>query len=530
MRFSTKSIATKNMATKNQRKINNELRCIFLSMFLIIFCCDAMSQATPMMRLKMNGLVNSLDETVIYYQSGATDGFDSDFDAYKLLGPNPAPHISQEVGSILMVINGIEPVVQTFSINIKATTHITGNFTITANDFADLPKGTCVYLKDVFTGTIVNILTSSYAFNLSSTTSTSRFILSITHFELPIVSNLTQPTCHIFNGGKFKVAGTTNAPWNYIWKDSTGTIVKTVLNSSTSDSLENLSNGNYSVEITSSNNSCYLNETTFTINQIIYEFPIVSELKQPTCQTHNGGKFKVSGINNAPWNYIWKDSTGTIVKTLLNSSTSDSLANISNGNYSVEITSSNNSCYFKDTVFSINQVVLPNISFTSPDTITASSMQNYTPLNQSTNCESYFWDFGDANGNSNDFEPSYSYSVFGLYKTKLIGVSYSGCIDSTEKFVSVIDISTDISVEVNQNIKLTDMGNNQFKIILGKYLTDEINISLIDFEGKNILKKDYNTYGVEEMTLNLEEFNTGIYILSIGMKNNIQFCSKIFIK
>lgn len=413
-----------------------------LSFFLFCLAFNTISQSVPMIRLKMNGLINSLDETVLYYQTGATDGFDSEYDAYKLSGPNPAPHISQMYNSVSMVINGIEPVIQTFSINILATTHITGNFTITATDFADLPKGTCVYLKDVVTGTIVNILTNPYAFNLPNTTTTSRFVLSITHFELPVVSCLTQPSCKMYNGGKFKITGTTNAPWNYIWKDSTGTIVKTLLNSNNTDSLENLSNGIYSVEITSATNGCY----------------------------------------------------------------------------------------FKDTAFSINQIVLPNVYFNSPDTITASIMQNYTPLNQSSNCETYFWDFGDETGISSDFEPSHSFPISGLYNTKLIGVSSTGCIDSIQKLVKVIDISTHIIVELNENVKLIDMGNNQFKIKRGRFSANDLFINLIDLDGKILLNQHTFSNEMEDILLDLNNYTCGIYVLSIGYKDKVLKSSKISLR
>lgn len=423
-------------------KNSNITKCVAVSFFLFCFVFNAISQSVPMLRLKMNGLVNSLDETVVYYQDGATDGFDSEYDAYKIVGPNPAPHISQVYNSVLMVINGIEPVVQTFSINITATTPTTGNFTITATDFADLPKGTCVYLNDVLTGNVVNILTSPYAFNLSNTTSNPRFILSITHYELQTISSLTQPSCKINNGGKFKVTGNSNAPWNYTWKDSVGAIVKTLLNSNTCDSLDNLSNGIYSVEVTSANNSCYFKETTFTINQI----------------------------------------------------------------------------------------VLPMVSFNSPDTITASIMQNFIPINQSTNCESYYWNFGDASEISTNFEPGHSYTFSGLFKAKLTGISSSGCKDSTQRFVNVIDVATHLMVELNQNIKLIDMGNSQFKIKRGNFSADEIFINLVDLTGKTILYQHGFSNESEDILLDLNMFKYGIYALSIGYKDELLKSSKIHIK
>src|ERR1700741_664381 len=112
----------------------------------------------PMLRLMMSGIPNYLDESVIYYQNGATNAFDSQYDAYKLFGPNPAPHISLDLDSLLLAINGISPVNQSYTTSILATTPVSGNFTITATDYANLPNGTCVYLTDLLMGTTVDIL------------------------------------------------------------------------------------------------------------------------------------------------------------------------------------------------------------------------------------------------------------------------------------------------------------------------------------------------------------------------------------
>jgi PKD repeat protein len=397
---------------------------------------------TPMLRLKMNGLVNSLDETVIYYQEGATMDFDPDFDSYKLFGPNPAPHIYQEYNSNKIAVNGIEPVSQTFSISIKATTNITGNFTITATDFGDLPAGTCVYLKDLQTGTMVDILIGNYAFNLSNTTTNARFVLSITHFDLPFVAALTQPSCQFINDGKYKVTASGNAPWNYLWKDSTGTIIRSTLNASGSDSLTNLIGGRYSVEIRSISDQCY-------------------------------------------------SSTDT---------------------------------------FSINEMVAPVASFVSPDTITASISQNYMPLNQSVNCQAYTWDFGDG-GSSSEAEPAYNYSVAGLYQAKLIGISPTGCKDSTLKSIRVLNLATKVMSEISKTIKLADQGNNTFSIMADHSIINELDLDLIDMSGKRLMSehKDNITEN-EKLVVDLNSYSVGMYVLNVSYKNQPIISSKVLVK
>lgn len=436
-----------------QNKINiAKLKFLLLCVVLVLLNFNGLARtlqsvkktnSVPMMRLMMSGAPNYLDETVVYYQIGATDGFDTEYDAYKLLGPNSAPHISQEYNSTLLAINGINPVSSTFSINIKTTTNITGSYTITAADFAFLPIGTCVYLNDLVTGSTVNILAGPYVFNLLNSTTSSRFVLTITHFELAMTSNIIQPTC----------------------------------------------------------------------------------------QTSNSNKFKVTGLSNGPWNYVWKDSLGVVIQNTTSSFDSDSLVNIVSGNYDIEITSSSNSCYSNSSHFFINEIIVPTIYFSSPDTIIASVSQNFNTSNQSINCNLFNWNFGDGIGTSSDFEPTYNYSVAGIYKTTLIGISSTGCMDSISKYINVVDFATSLKKDIRQNIKLLSAGNNSYIINFDNYIINEIGIDLYDMKGQSVFAEHRNN--LKENTkvfLDYNEINSGIYILNISHKNIKLLSTKIIIQ
>ncbi len=392
-------------------------------------------------RLKMQGLPNYLDECVFYYQEGSTNGFDSNYDAYKLFGPNPAPRISIDNDSLLMSINGIPPVSQTYSTNILTTTHISGSFTITAADVQGLPSGTCLFLKDLHTNTITNLLISPYVFTLLNTTTSSRFTLTITYNTLPITSNLIQPSCQITNGGKAVVMGNTAAPWNYIWRDTLGTVIKTNLGLNTYDSLDNLSNGKYNVEITSTSNACLRNEISFNINK----------------------------------------------------------------------------------------TVSPLICFTSPDSIIFSSSNSFLPNNLSSNCSSYFWDFGDGFGNSTDFEPSYNYSTPGTYLTKLVGISSTGCKDSVLKPLQVVDFSTNIISKLNGKVLLADLGDNKFMLKLSQYSLNIISTNVISLDGREFFKKDYSVND-NNVLIDLNYLKVGLYLMQFKSNENELLTSKVYIK
>jgi PKD repeat protein len=411
---------------------------VFSVLFLIL---AFQATAVPMVRLKMDGFSGYYDETVVYYQTGATACFDSNYDSYFLAGPNPAPHISQQCNSVLMAINGIEPVSQAFSINIKTTTHLTGSFTITAADFEELPAGTCVSLKDLVTGAIVNILSSPYSFVLQDTTSAARFVLTISNYSISFTSGLTQPSCQLPNGGSFKVTGLGNGPWNCTWKDAMGDTVRTSSNLSGSDSLNNLSSGSYTVSMTSAD-GCSSNSTSFT--------------------------------------------------------------------------------------FTMNPVVLPIVSFSAPDSIT-SGLQNFDPSNESVNCTTYAWNFGDGGANSSSFEPSHSYPAPGLYQAKLLGLSSTGCKDSMYKSVVVLSIPTSMKKELSESATFADLGNKQYQLRLSQDLGGELGISLMSLEGKVLFQQSQAATSGSEIQLDLSSFNNGVYLLSLNHNNQVVISRKVLV-
>jgi hypothetical protein len=152
----------------------------------------------PMVRFNLKSPTGYSDETVIYYQAGATDGFDASYDAYKLFGPVANPHISQSRSGILFSINGISPVSGTFSIDLLATTPVSSDFTLSAQDFAELPVNTSVLIKDRYSGNSVNLLVAPYIFSLSDTTTVARFVITIVYNNQAVEATTIQTTVCAF--------------------------------------------------------------------------------------------------------------------------------------------------------------------------------------------------------------------------------------------------------------------------------------------------------------------------------------------
>lgn len=285
----------------------------------------------PLFRIQMRGVPVTNDEVVFYYQQGATNGFDNDYDAYHLFGPNPIPHISIDNDSLLLTINGIPPVVNTYTTLLLVTTPVSGTFTLSTADVQDLPTGTCVTLNDLYTNTSVNLLQTPYVFNLSDTTTVSRFLLTISYNSLPVISNLVQPSCQLSNAGKFSLRGNGFAPWNFTWKDTFGNVIKTTNGVYTNDSLNNLSSGAYVVEIISASNACKRNVVSFNINEVVV--PIVGFSTTDSISVGVYNNFTTTNLSTNCSNYIWNFGDGNEISGVFEPTYTYSVS----GNYSAKL-------------------------------------------------------------------------------------------------------------------------------------------------------------------------------------------------
>ncbi len=293
----------------------------------------ASTSSIPLMRLTLkNGVYE--DESVLYYQNGATDFFDSDYDAYKMSGQDPlAPTIALEK-IVKFQVNGINPVSGNFSMPLKTLTGYSGTYTISAINISSFPAGACINLYDKFTGTTTNLKTSDYVFTLADTTTVARFDVNISSNPLNINSTTIQPNCAQPSSGEITAIGISAGPWNYTWRDAIGTILKTSLGKATADTLNNLTGSTYSVEV-STVGACDNNNTTFVLNPIVV--PIAAFTSQDTTDLSLGAlvNFNNASVNSASdfwdfgdaigfststspnYNYL---STGTFVATLVSTS------------------------------------------------------------------------------------------------------------------------------------------------------------------------------------------------------------------
>ena len=258
-------------------------------------------------KLYVTGSNNQFNSATFEFNTNAVSGQDV-YDAQKLpSGVAGALTVSSAAYGQDLAINALPALTQNYSIPVKMTTSNTGSYQITPADMQNMPNGVCIKLHDNYTGTDYDVLQGSFNVTLTDTETVARFTLNVTVTPLAITTNANQATCHAKNDGLITAVGNDAGPWNYTWKDATGTIVKTTTNKATADSLTGLNNGVYTVEV-STVGSCNSATQTFTITAPAS----ASAIFMASAQVNVGDNVGFTNTSANATNYIWNFGDGDI--------------------------------------------------------------------------------------------------------------------------------------------------------------------------------------------------------------------------
>lgn len=308
---------------------------------------SASQSAGYYMNLKLSGNGYG-DEAYIRFEAGATHYYDADADARKYLSDNPqVPSLSSADSSGKdMSINTFPLLTSEVTIPVKTTVGATGTYTITGDTMNHMPPGFCIVLEDLLTGTITDLRTTSdYVFNIEDTTTVARFLL---HMGRPIQVSSLATSCYQSNTGKAIAKGNGSGPWDYVWHDSSGSVIKTSYNSMSADTASNLTAGTYSVSITDITSACGVITNTIAVNdapQIIAAFVLLRD----TIFAGSIDSLEISNISSGTSSYSWDFGDNS---PLDNNQNPQAHSYSLPGTYTVSLTAGQTNCfdYFSKTV------------------------------------------------------------------------------------------------------------------------------------------------------------------------------------
>lgn len=96
------------------------------------------------------------NQTIIYFEQGATAGFDIDFDAHYL----PATHgldLATSAGTEALAVSGWPALANATTVPLHLHAAVAGTYTLAVDELANLPAGYHAYLRDARTGTYTDL-------------------------------------------------------------------------------------------------------------------------------------------------------------------------------------------------------------------------------------------------------------------------------------------------------------------------------------------------------------------------------------
>ena len=136
------------------------------------------TETRPMVKLRLQSSSPLIDETTVYFEQGATAGFDAHFDAYKL--PNSTGlNLSSIISSDILSVNGLMPLAATpVTVPLNIGLPVAGTYTLNAVDLLNFGGNTQVFLLDTQTGARINLSQQpQYTFTTQATSLPGRFSL-----------------------------------------------------------------------------------------------------------------------------------------------------------------------------------------------------------------------------------------------------------------------------------------------------------------------------------------------------------------
>lgn len=401
------------------------------------------NQNIPLIRIKASGLgMNS--ETAVYFDANAHSYNEIEYDALSF-GFDPGMlGIVSVINDTSYAINGIEPLTQSVSIPLKVTTGYSGSYQISAFDFNNIPAGACLMLHDNLTNQDKDLRVGPYTCNISSSENTPRFTLNISvNNNLSVTGNITEPMCENSTNGSIIANISNPGTYDYYWKDTSNTIIRTSLNKTGADTLSGIGSGDYTVDVA----------------------------MPGTCNS-GGQSFTVSFTSTTTASFLPSATTATL----------------------------------------------------NPDSV------DITFSNSSTGADSYFWDFGDGEY-SQAMSPVHFYKNAGIYTVNLMSIN-SVCGDTvqTSTIVEIYDLSipTGVSTSGQSGNMYISRDANGYYVNFNYAANVASTISVWDLLGEKVIEdiKVINTHHNNKVYVPLND-NSKILIINVASDNGDRIYKKV---
>jgi hypothetical protein len=247
--------------TSLSTSLNTQAARLILVLLFIFAAGAANGQLTDALKIKIAKGSYS-DEAVIRFIDGGTNGFDSNYESWKLFSTNAAvPNIySKDSLDDKLAINALAPFNESVTVDVYLKIGTAGTYSISSTILGAFAPGTRMMLKDLTTNISYDLRTGTvHTFSLPvlSSSSAARFRVI---FSYPAYVEVEPVTCTECTDGTAEIVKSGETTWNYSVVNASGSVVRSGAADSSVTILDGMAAGNYTATITN-NFSCSENKT-----------------------------------------------------------------------------------------------------------------------------------------------------------------------------------------------------------------------------------------------------------------------------
>ena len=298
-----------------------------------------------------------------------------------------------------------------------------------------------------------------------------------------VVSSVVEPQCQGIENGSISVAVSGGSPgYTYSWAGNLGN----------SNSISNLSPGNYTLTISDS----LLCDTVITYDlNYLTNLSLSNTSSNVSCNGANDGYASVVATGSSGFMYDWGSGF----------TNNSSMSGLSPGIYSVNVIDTNG-C-MKSTSFNITEPPLSQVGFT----YTTSDLTAY--FTNTSSVGAYSWDFGNGATSSSN-SPWHTYSTNGIYTVCLDLITTCGTITACNDITVFDSSSIDINEILNNQIIIyPNPSKGLFHVNINSNNQADLKLNLYDLTGRLVyfdLILNKNNF-----TIDIKDKSEGIYILNL---------------
>jgi hypothetical protein len=305
---------------------------------------------------------NIKDYGVVYFEEGATLGYDFGKDAHKYF------NAAQGVPSFYSLdpnnkysIQALPELTTDMYVPLGLVADNAGTYTFNLVDLENIPSTSMVYFEDAETGTILDLrVHDSYTVHLAAGTYEGRFFIGVT---APL-EVMTEDVLCTMTEGLIRIENSSETIWSYEISDTDGQLItaQTAVNG-----IEEISvpAGMYEVTLTH-----YSGYTVTELHEVSSLPSVTTEILADKTEVTVGEVVSFSHVSTGAQNYIWNFQDGTIVQD------AGTVTHVYNepGMYTVELYATNGTC---DASSSYQLRVIGELALNAEEALTTAGLSVY---------------------------------------------------------------------------------------------------------------------------------------------------------